>query len=284
MTAFARVERKGEWGTLIWELRSLNHRYLETFVRLPEELRALENKVRERAGAVLKRGKVECNLRYKADPAAVTGVQLNRAYAEQIVAVCEELGGLMGPHAPATPVELLRMPGILQEAEKDLSVVQREALSALDEALDELVAGRRREGERLRDAILQRADAMEPLVARVAERMPQVLQGVRERLLERLKEVRESMDETRIEQELVILAQKMDVDEELDRLGSHLKELRHTLERKEPVGRRLDFLMQEFNREANTLASKSADTEVTKVAVDLKVLIEQMREQVQNIE
>ncbi len=284
MTAFAREESHGLWGSLAWELRSVNHRYLDVTLRLPEELRALEPAVREMAAQCLKRGKLDCGLRYQ--PAQGSGGQLevNSEYAAQVIAASDEVSLLMQASATPTSLDILAWPGVVSEQQADKELLQSAALDSLQLAFDALIANREREGERLQAMLQQRLDAIGPLVETVKQRMPQILNGVRERLRNKLEEFNDSLDATRIEQEMVLLAQKLDVDEELDRLMSHVAEMSHTLERKEAVGRRLDFLMQEFNREANTLGSKSQNTEVTRVSVELKVLIEQMREQIQNIE
>jgi len=284
MTAFARVTHTGDAGELTWELRSVNHRFLEPFVRLPEDLRAIEPAVRERLTARLRRGKLDCFLRYAPAPGASGSLQVNRGYLDQLLAAGAEVAGIAGHPAEPIPFELLRWPGVLQEVQMDLDAVGRQALVLLDQALDSLVVTRKREGERLEVLIRERCDRLEDCVESVRERMPQVLDDVRRRLLDRLGELRAELDPNRLEQEVVLLAQRLDVDEEMDRLAAHVQEVRTVLDSREPIGRRLDFLMQELNREANTLGSKSADVQVTRLAVDMKVLIEQMREQIQNIE
>jgi uncharacterized protein (TIGR00255 family) len=284
MTAFARREVRGDWGGLSWELRSVNHRYLETAVRMPEDLRSIEPAVRERVSERLSRGKVECNLRFQAAVGGAAGVTVNLPFAQQLVEASHQVAALLGEAAPASPVELLRWPGVVEAAHVDLDPVIGAALEGLDEALSELVETRSREGAKLKELLLQRCGAMEVIVGDVRRRLPEVTARLRERLQTRLEELKGELDENRLEQEMVILAQRMDVDEEMDRLAAHIGEVRRVLDRDEAIGRRLDFLMQELNREANTLASKSSDSETTRAAVDLKVLIEQMREQVQNIE
>jgi len=284
MTAFARQEARGPWGVLTWELRSLNHRFLEASVRLPEELRALETTVRERVAATAARGKVECNLRFQRAAGVHAELQFDAEMARRVVELAGEVGAMVAVAAPVNALEVLRWPGVVQEAELDLGPVSEQALILLDTALGELVATREREGARLRDLLLERTGAMEALAAEVREQLPEIRERLRERLESRLRELDVAADPGRLEQELVLQLQKIDVDEELDRLVTHLQEVRAVLGREEPVGRRLDFLMQELNREANTLGSKSAVVETTRAAVELKVLIEQMREQVQNIE
>jgi uncharacterized protein (TIGR00255 family) len=284
MTAFARLEDRGDWGVLVWEIRSLNHRYLEVNTRLPEDLRTLESGVRDRAGRVLSRGKVECSLRYQRASGATAELALNRDMAARLIELSKEINEMSGSAGSVSAMDLLVWPGVVQEPEPDLGPVSDAALKLFDQALNELVVTRRREGERMRVIIEQRCEAMEVLAAQVKTRLPDIRAAMRERLDTRLAEIDAKVEPGRLEQELVIQLQKMDVDEELDRLEAHLQEVRDVLSRTEPVGRRLDFLMQELNREANTLGSKSSVVETTRAAVELKVLIEQVREQVQNIE
>lgn len=280
MTAFARESASDASGELVWELRAVNHRFLEVHVRLPEELRGLETAVRDRISAHLRRGKVDCTLRWAQVPGASTDLRVNRPLVEGLVGALAEVSGIVGRAGAPAPLDLLRWPGVLQEAQQDLDLVGSAALELLQAAIDELVAARRREGERLGVMLQDRCALLQQSVERVRVRMPQVLTGVRKRLSERLAEVRDELDAGRLEQEMALLASRLDVDEELDRVGAHLAEVADVLRRAEPIGRRLDFLMQELNREANTLGSKSADVEVTRESVEMKVLIEQMREQV----
>ncbi len=284
MTAFARQEQSSAWGSIIWELRSVNHRYLETSIRLPEALRSLESLVRERIAAKLNRGKVEGMLKLQTTGAALTGITLNQPVVERLLEVAGELEHLIGPGAGLRLVDVLRWPGVVSEAEPDLDEIKLTLLNSLDAALAELVATREREGQRTAELIQQRCVAMREQVRQVRIRRPEVLARWRDKLLGRLADLPVEADPGRLEQELVLVAQRLDVDEELDRLDTHLDEIEAVLHRKEPVGRRLDFLMQELNREANTLSSKSADAETTRAAIELKVLIEQVREHIQNIE
>jgi len=284
MTAFARQQRHGEWGELTWEVRSVNHRYLEATVRLPEDLRAIEPTVRERVNARLGRGKVECNLRFRAAAGSTGELQVNDRVVEQLLAASDKMAHrLHSSHHPSI-MDILRWPGVLENAEQDFSPVQQAALELLEATFDDLVAVREREGGRLAELIVRRLDGMRDEVEKARARMPAVIEGVRQRLRSRLAEVLEGPDPERVEQEMVLLTQRLDVDEEMDRLITHLDEVARILDSDKPVGRRLDFLMQELNREANTLGSKSVDSETTAVSVEMKVLIEQMREQVQNIE
>jgi uncharacterized protein (TIGR00255 family) len=283
MTAFAREQAHGEHGELTWEIRSVNHRYLETTVRLPEELRAIEPTVRERVGARLSRGKVECNLRYRAAGDATVELALNHVLIEQLLSAAETMAHrLHSSHHPSI-MDMLRWPGVVESPTRDYGPVQQAALAQLDVALDTLIDTRRREGARMRELVAQRAVAMRQQVEIARRRMPVVIEALRERLRSRVAEVVEA-DPNRLEQELAIMAQRLDIDEEMDRLLTHLDEVDRVLQSDEAMGRRLDFLMQELNREANTLGSKSADSETTAASVEMKVLIEQMREQVQNIE
>lgn len=284
MTAFARESRAADFGELTWELRAVNHRYLEPHLRLPEELRVLEPNVRARLAARLQRGKLDCALRFAPAVGLAGSLSVNRPFVEQLLAASHEIGALVGGGAEPSPIELLRWPGVLQQQDPDLDQVTAAALELLEHAIDTLLATREREGERLAVLLAERCDRLQDSVERVRLRLPQVMEGVRQRLADRLAELRVELDPTRLEQEMALIAARLDVDEEMDRLAAHVAEVRSVLRRDEPVGRRLDFLMQELNREANTLGSKSADVEVTREAVEMKVLIEQMREQVQNLE
>lgn len=284
MTAFARSAGERAGAALTWELRSVNHRYLEVFVRLPEELRAMEPLVRERVNVRLGRGKLECVLRCQWAPQQLAALELDRDRLKAVLDACRDIETRSSEATSPGVMELLRWPGVVREPEPDTGAAQEQALALLDQALEELVATREREGEQIRALLVTRLDGIEQQVIRARERLPQVRQKIREKLEARVAELLDKVDKDRLELELVLLAQKMDVDEELDRLDGHVAETRRVLELTEPVGRRLDFLMQEFNREANTLGSKSGDSETTAVSVELKVLIEQMREQVQNIE
>jgi uncharacterized protein (TIGR00255 family) len=284
MTAFARQETRADWGTAVWELRSVNHRYLDIFVRMPEELRALETQVRGQVAARLRRGKVECFLRFQAMPGEAATIEVNSELAEQLVHASREVDQMLYNPAPVHSMDVLRWPGVVATPSLDLEAIGAAVLAVLGRALDEIVQTRSREGKKIAAFLGERLDEMPPLVANVRERLPAVIQGMREKLHARLAELKAELDEQRLEQEIVIFAQKVDVAEELDRLETHVAEVRRVLGQGQPAGRRLDFLMQELNREANTLSSKSADAETTRVAVELKVIIEQMREQAQNVE
>ena len=277
MTAYDRKERQGEWGKLVWELRSVNHRFLDVYPRLPEDLRFLEPAVRERLGRRLGRGKVECGLKFFPAAGAVPDIEVNWPHAERVLTACAALAQHMSASAPLNPL-------VMQETAPDLEPVAEAALELLDEAVDGFVEAREREGAQLAQVVRDRAEKVGQLAEQVRTRRDIVNAQVREKLMARVAELDANVDPGRLEQELVIIAPRLDVDEELERLATHVAEVLRVLERQEPVGRRLDFLMQELNREANTLSSKSADAETTAAAVEMKVLIEQMREQIQNIE
>ncbi|OHC52960.1 MAG: YicC family protein [Pseudomonadales bacterium RIFCSPLOWO2_02_FULL_63_210] len=283
MTAFARAEQAGTNGTLSWELRSVNHRYLEPHLRLPDAFRDLEGAVREALRNGLSRGKVECTLRFAEDSAGQP-LQVDRERAAQLVAAAESVASLIKHPAPLNPLEVLSWPGVLVADAADPQALNKAALSLFKQALDELKQSRSREGIELAKLLTERLDSIDGEVAALRELVPQMLAMQRQKILDRSAELQVELDPQRLEQELVILAQKSDVAEELDRLSTHVSEVRRVLKSGGAAGRRLDFLMQELNREANTLGSKAFDTRSTQAAVNLKVLIEQMREQVQNIE
>jgi uncharacterized protein (TIGR00255 family) len=284
MTAFARRELDTETGVLSWEIRSLNHRYLEPGLRLPEELRAAEATVRERLGKRLSRGKVECTCRYRPLATSSVPVDIDADNLARLLSACEQVAAGLPAVAPMNPLDLLRWPGVLRENVVDTEPLVSSALALLEQTLDDLVASREREGEQIAALLQQRCDAMSDLVVRAREMLPGIRAALRTRLESRLADLEIPADPGRLEQELVLQLQKLDVDEEMDRLENHIGEVRRVLKRREPVGRRLDFLMQELNREANTLGSKSVSSDTTVISVELKVLIEQMREQVQNVE
>ena len=282
MTAFASGERATPWGTLGCELRSVNHRFLELGVRLPDELRALEPALRERVAGRVARGKIDLTLRLRS-PEGEGALQLNAARLRELSELALDLDSRF-PRLRTELTELLQFPGVLQSQATDPAELQAQALSLLDEVLDEFVRAREREGGKLAAVITERVDGIAALASEVRAMMPQIRAGQRTKLEARLADLAQPLDNGRLEQDLVMWLQKLDVDEELDRLDSHVAEARRVLKLKEAVGRRLDFLLQEFNREANTLGSKSVDARSSAAAVELKVLIDQVREQIQNIE
>ena len=283
MTAFSRFEVKGDWGNAVWEIRSVNQRFLETYFRLPEQFRGIEPLLRERFRKQLNRGKVECNLRFNANPGDKSDLALNEKLALQLIQHANWIND-QTLNCKINPLEVMRWPGVMEAAETDVSVIQAELLVGFEQALIDFIAARASEGENLKAMIEQRLVAITAEAEKVQTHMPEIIEWQRKRIIDKFTDANIDLDSTRVEQELVLLAQKMDVSEELDRLTSHVSETIKILKKGGAQGRRLDFMMQEFNREANTLGSKSINTDVTASAVELKVLIEQMREQIANIE
>ena len=281
MTAFARCEDSGDWGHAVWEIRTVNHRYLDISIRLPEELRVLEGSVRERISASIKRGKVECNLRYDTDSVA-DDISVNARLTEKIIQASRVLP--VDNPLPINPIDILRWPGVIDKNTPDLERVGNHLINLLDQALQGIVDNRRREGEKTGRMIEDRCDLSLQQVKQVRGKVPEIIASLSERHKARVQELDLELDNGRVEQEIALLSQKLDVAEELDRLETHIHEVKRVLTETEPMGRRLDFLMQEMNREANTLGSKSAHVDTSNASIELKVLIEQMREQVQNIE
>lgn len=283
MTAFARKQVKGDWGTAVWEIRSVNQRYLETYFRLPEQFRGLETKLKDIFKKRLQRGKIECSLRFEGASSSDKGLEMNQALASQLIKnaqwVAEQAGG-----ASINPLDVLKWPGVMQAPEQDVDAITIELMAGFEATLNEFIEARSTEGANLAVMIEQRLTAINAQVELVRGFMPEVQAWQKARILKKFEDAQVDLDSTRVEQELVLLAQKSDVAEELDRLESHVSEAQNVLNKGGAVGRRLDFMMQEFNREANTLGSKVINTDITAVAVECKVLIEQMREQVQNIE
>ena len=282
MTGFARQERSGAFGTLVCEIRSVNHRFLDATVRLPDSCRALESELRQSLARELRRGKVDCTIQHR--PPAAGVLQVDEAALAPLLARAQQLAKLLPEQGRINVLELLRWPGVLREEQPDVEALLSAVREIFDTTVAQLSAARHREGQRLTELITQRCDALTVLIGQVRARLPEVLARVRARLEERLTELGGELNQERIEQEIVLLLHRLDVAEELDRLCGHIDETRRTLAAPEAAGRRLDFLLQEFNREANTLSSKSQDLETTRIAVEMKVAIEQMREQVQNIE
>lgn len=283
MTAFARGHDSGDWGSAVWEIRSVNHRYLEMSLRLPEPVRELEPQIREQIAQCLKRGKVDVYLKYIPGAAMAGQFTLNQPMVTQLKNVIEQLKSDISP-LQVDATRLLSWPGILEEQSTDMAPVQQAMMTSLKKVLKSMVDMREREGKAITEMLLSRLVAIEEKVENLKGILPELAKAQRDQLLEKLKDLAVDYDKDRLEHELVYLAQKADVAEELDRLEAHVLEVRRSLSQEGSMGRRLDFLMQELNREANTLGSKAADPRVTMTAVELKVLIEQMREQVQNIE
>ena len=284
MTGFARESAETALGTLTWEIRAVNYRYLDVQFKLPEELRPKEQAFRQQAGAVLGRGKVECALYFRRATGQPSELQIDTDLIKLLGARMSELAAILPAAAAVSPMEILRWPGVIQQPEVDAEPVFIAATTLLDAALQAMTAMRRSEGQRIEEMLESRCSDIAGIAASVRLRMPEVLASTRAKQKERIEKLDVEADPARLEVELALIAQKMDVAEELDRLEGHLVEIRDAIGDEKPVGRRLDFLMQELNREANTLGSKSADSDTTRAAVDLKVLIEQMREQIQNVE
>lgn len=284
MTAFARQELVKEWGVLTLELRSVNHRYLDISLRIPDELRNVEQKLRERIAEKLARGKVDVSLRFTRNESGNGDMLLDEALIQQIANASRTIDHILYNPGSVSSLDVLRWPGVIKPPKLDSNELNTTVLELLNATLNDMLQGREREGEKLAELIQQRCTAISDVIKEVKKRLPDIMQLWREKLLKRIQDASVEVDENRLEQELVIIAQKTDVDEELDRLETHVTEVERVLKSEKPIGRRLDFLMQELNREANTLGSKSIDTETTKASVDLKVFIEQMREQIQNVE
>lgn len=284
MTAFARQSAEYSWGSLIWEIRSVNHRYLEPSFKLPESLRLLEGDLRERLRAGVARGKIECSLRLQREAHSEQNLTIDREVLTQLLRCADQVRAELPQAAAPTALDVLAWPGVLKTSADDEAIIVQAATALFEQALKQLVEHRAREGAELAKYLEIQLDAVAQIIDSVRDHMPAILATQKQKLRDRLTDLAAELNNERIEQEMVILAQKNDVEEELDRLQTHIKEVRRALQQREPCGRRLDFLMQEFNREANTLSSKSLAADTTLNAVQLKVLIEQMREQIQNIE
>lgn len=284
MTAFARHIVQGKLGQYTWEIRSVNHRYCELFVRLPEELRGLEATVRERFSKRLKRGKIDCGLRFEPGPQLANDVVVNEVQLEKLKAACAQVNEKIPGLAEFNALDVLKWPGVLDSARMDLADLEKEAIAGFDQALQQLLDTRGREGAKLADVIEAKCQAIGDIVLTMREIVPQIISSIKSRHEQRIADLAGGVDPARVEQECALLMQKLDIVEELDRLEAHLSEVKRVLNTNQPSGRRLDFLMQELNREANTLGSKSAHVDTANASIDLKVFIEQMREQIQNIE
>lgn len=284
MTAYARKEINANWGNASWELRSVNQRYLETYIRLPEQFRSLEPIIRERLRSRLTRGKVECNLRFELD---LSNFQqqlfLNKDLASQLIQSANWIKDQVND-GNVNIIDILRWPGVMSAKEQDLDKISIEILALLEKAIDEFIKVRESEGKSLEQLLVQRLEAITGEVTKIRNWMPEILQWQKDKLKTKMEEANIEFEPNRLEQELILTAQRIDIAEELDRLSTHVKETYTILKKNEAVGRRLDFMMQEFNRESNTIASKSINANITASAIELKVLIEQMREQIQNIE
>lgn len=285
MTAFARSQIQGDWGNLVCEMRSINHRYLEISVYLPDLLHVLEMPIREIIRKYLKRGKVECSIRYTLSPNLNNSLfSINTSLAQELCQASEKIAKLLTESAPVYPTDILRFPGVLETRETDISFLQSQVFELVERTVQDLMSARAREGGELKQTFLQRINLMQEELSKVRHRLPQIAKDQQERLRKRFVDAKVELDPNRLEQEMLIFAQKIDVAEEIDRTQTHIAEIRRVLDQDGSIGRRLDFLLQELNREANTMGSKSLDSILTHAAVEIKVLIEQIREQVQNVE
>lgn len=284
MTAFARRQSEHEWGTLVWEIRSVNHRYLEPSFRMPDSLRHLEGPLREQLRNSVQRGKVDAQLRFYPNAAATSSITINEAVLKQLQITTSQIIARFPGSAPPNPLDILRWPGLVVESEQDTKIIDEKTQALFAAALQDLLQQRIREGAQLKTLIEDRLQSVSNIVATIRNELPRIISAQTDRIRHQFAELQLQLDPQRLEQEIVLITQKADIHEEVDRLDTHVKEVLHTLNQNAAVGRRLDFLMQEFNREANTICSKSIVTATTFGAVELKVLIEQMREQIQNIE
>ena len=284
MTAYGRAEKSSELGQASCEIRSVNHRYLEMSVRLPEELRALEQTIRERISAKLKRGRVDCNIRFDFSACTSDSIPVNTELLNKLIERAEATATQLQQAQAINPLELLGWPGVLNKDVPDPEKIGEMIMALINKTLQAVIATRQREGEKIRDMILERTGKTRLIVQHVQQQMPSIIARLKDKLSQRANELCQELDNHRLEQEVILLSQKLDVDEEMDRLLAHIEEVERVLNQSGPVGRRLDFLMQEMNREANTLGSKSTHIDTSNASVDLKVYIEQMREQIQNIE
>lgn len=285
MTAFAREQSQGEWGSLTCEMRSINHRYLETNLYLSDVLRVFEMPVREQVKKALKRGKVEVSLRYRSvGGSAASAFSVNKDLVKELSKASEEIASVLVNPAPITIADVMRFPGVMESKEADQEVLKKEVSDLVAKTLEELIAAREREGSELNKIFQERMECMETEMSKVRERVPDLVKEAADRIQKRFTDAQVDLDPARLEQEMVIFAHKIDIAEEIDRTNTHINEVRRILKNGGLAGRRLDFLMQELNREANTMGSKSTDSVITHAAVEMKVLIEQVREQVQNIE
>ena len=285
MTAFGRTEEHGDLGHIIWEVRTVNHRYLEISTRLPDELRMLESSIRERISNKIKRGKIDCTLKFEPSlEQSAEGLSLNEELIHAVIRSAEKIQTMLKDSDNIKPMEILRWPNVINRDTPDPEKIGGPLLDQLDKTLDIVTDTRKREGEKLKTLILDRCAQMKEIISDLKIRLPEIMTVMRKKLLDRANELRIELDADRLEQEILLLAQKYDITEEIDRLEAHLVEVLDVLGKREPVGRRLDFLMQELNRETNTLGAKSAHYDFSHASVNLKVLVEQMREQIQNIE
>ncbi len=284
MTAYGRVENSEGQNSISCEIRSVNHRYSEISIRLPEELRLLEQKIRDHISGKIKRGKIECNIRIEKHNAYDEALSINQDLLKNIIEASKRINSDLSTSAPLDSLDLLRWPGVLEKSTLDVKEIDKLLFPLVNEAIDIVVDTRQREGEKIKKMLTDRCTKIKEIINNVQKQIPDILKNYRKKLTQRVQEISDEIDNDRLEQELLFLSQKADIEEEIDRLDAHVDEVVRVIDRKEPIGRRLDFLMQEMNRESNTLGSKSNHIYTSNASVELKVLIEQMREQIQNIE
>ncbi len=284
MTAYGRVENSEGQNSISCEIRSVNHRYSEISIRLPEELRPLEQKIRDHISGKIKRGKIECNIRIEKHNAYDESLSINQDLLKNIIEAAKRINSDLSTSAPLDSLDLLRWPGVLEKSTLDVEEIGKLLFPLVNEAIDIVIDTRQREGEKIKKMLTDRCTKIKEIISNVKKQIPDILKNYRKKLTQRVQEISDELDNDRLEQELLFLSQKADIEEEIDRLGAHVDEVVRVIDRKEPIGRRLDFLMQEMNRESNTLGSKSNHIYTSNASVELKVLIEQMREQIQNIE
>ena len=284
MTAYGRVENSEGQNSISCEIRSVNHRYSEISIRLPEELRPLEQKIRDHISGKIKRGKIECNIRIEKHNAYDESLSINQDLLKNIIEAAKRINSDLSTSAPLDSLDLLRWPGVLEKSTLDVEEIGKLLFPLVKEAIDIVIDTRQREGEKIKKMLTDRCTKIKEIINNVKKQIPDILKNYRKKLTQRVQEISDELDNDRLEQELLFLSQKADIEEEIDRLGAHVDEVVRVIDRKEPIGRRLDFLMQEMNRESNTLGSKSNHIYTSNASVELKVVIEQMREQIQNIE
>ena len=284
MTAYGRVENSEGQNSISCEIRSVNHRYSEISIRLPEELRPLEQKIRDHISGKIKRGKIECNIRIEKHNAYDESLSINQDLLKNIIEAAKRINSDLSTSAPLDSLDLLRWPGVLEKSTLDVKEIDKLLFPLVNEAIDIVVDTRQREGEKIKKMLTDRCTKIKEIISNVKKQIPDILKNYRKKLIQRVQEISDELENDRLEQELLFLSQKADIEEEIDRLGAHVDEVVRVIDRKEPIGRRLDFLMQEMNRESNTLGSKSNHIYTSNASVELKVVIEQMREQIQNIE
>ena len=284
MTAYGRVENSEGQNSISCEIRSVNHRYSEISIRLPEELRPLEQKIRDHISGKIKRGKIECNIRIEKHNAYNEALSINQDLLKNIIEAAKRINSDLSTSAPLDSLDLLRWPGVLEKSTLDVEEIGKLLFPLVKEAIDIVIDTRQREGEKIKKMLTDRCTKIKEIISNVKKQIPDILKNYRKKLTQRVQEISDELDNDRLEQELLFLSQKADIEEEIDRLGAHVDEVVRVIDRKEPIGRRLDFLMQEMNRESNTLGSKSNHIYTSNASVELKVVIEQMREQIQNIE